>query len=139
MLNTILRKRAHLSAAVIAISLLMIATTAFAVTKLIEAKKGGTLEIAEGVELVVPPQALEEDTIISADMKMKSKSITFKFKPDGTVFVKPAKLQIAWSAIQDVDDLTLYEKNGDEIEPRITGWGLEYEISHFSLYYFRRR
>ncbi len=139
MLNTILRKRAQLLAVILVISTIMIATAAFAVTKLIEAKTGGILEIADGARLVIPPHALKKDTVISADMSTKKKRIIFEFEPDGTVFARPARLQIGWSVVQKVDDLFLYGEDGEKIRPRVTWWGLEYKIRHFSLYYFRRR
>jgi len=139
MLSKVLKKRAQLLAVILVLSLLLTATTAFAVSEYITAKKGGVIGIAQGVKLVILPRALKEDTLISADMLKKKKRIEFTFEPDGTVFAKPAILKIAWSAIEDLEDLVLYGLDGEKIRPRIKGWGLEYRIPHFSLYYFRRR
>ena len=141
MLNTILRKRAQVLALILVLSVLLTATAALAATKLIIAKKGGTVNIADGMELVIPPKALVEDTFISADVKHKRDRVIFSFGPDGTEFSKPAKLFISWQAVDDADveDLTLYGPDGLEIEPKIKGWGVEYGIDRFSLYYYRRR
>ena len=137
MLDTILRRRAQ--ALVLVLSLVLSVTAVFAATELIEAKKGGTINIAPGVRLVIRPGALEEDTAISADMIQKRDRILFRFKPSRTEFLKPAELRIHWQAIEDVEDLILYGEDGEEIEPEIRGWGTKYYIEHFSLYYFRRR
>ena len=140
MLNTILRKRAQVLAVILVLSLLLIAATAFAATKYISAKKGGTVDIAPGVSLVIKPGVLEEDTAISANMKVKRNRISFSFRPSGAEFSKPVELCISWQAIDDVEDLTLYGENGEEIEPaKTTRWGVKYYIEHFSMYYFRRR
>lgn len=140
MLNTILRKRAQVLALILVLSVLLIAATAFAATELIRAKRGGTVDVAPGVSLVIKPGALEEDTVISANMRVKRDRITFRFGPRGTEFSKPAVLRISWQAIDGVGDLTLHGEKGEEIEPaKITGQGVKYHIEHFSVYYFRRR
>jgi hypothetical protein len=140
MLNTILRKRAQVLALILVLSVLLIAATAFAAAEYISAKKGGTVDVAPGVSLVIKPGALEEDTAISANMKAKRDRISFQFGPSGTEFSKPAVLCISWEVIDGVEDLTLYGENSEEIGPtKITGWGVKYYIEHFSVYYFRRR
>jgi hypothetical protein len=140
MLNTILRKRAQVLAAILVLSVVLIATTAFAATEYIKAKRGGIVPVAPGVSLVIKPGALAEDTVISANMKVKRNHISFCFGPSGTVFSKPAELCISWQAIDDVEDLTLYGEDGEGIEPaKTTRWGVKYYIEHFSMYYFRRR
>ena len=139
MFNTVLRKRSQSFALVLVLAALLIATTAFAATKLIIAQKGGRINVAEGVVFVIRPGALEEDTVISVDMIRKKKRIIFEFGPDDTRFSRPAELKISWEVLEDVDDFTLYGERGEEILPRKTGWGLIYEIEHFSLFYFRRR
>lgn len=142
MLSTILRKRAQALAVILVLSVFLVATTVFAATKLIEAKKGGVVQIAQGVELVIRPNALEEDTVIAASMELQRKRVVFEFGPDGTKFRKPAHLSLSWAAMEalgDLESLTLYGEDGEEIEPKIKGWGMEYPIDHFSLYYHRRR
>lgn len=139
MLNTILRKRAQVLALILVLSVLLTATTALAATKFIRAKSGGTITIAQGVKLVIRPGALEEDTIISADMIQKRNRTLFRFEPDDAEFSKPAELCISWEVIDGVEDLTLYGENGSRIEPETTRRGVKYYIDHFSLYYYRRR
>lgn len=116
--------------------------TALAASKLITAKKGGTIDMAPGVELVIRPNALEEDTVISADMWIESGRIVYSFSPGGTVFSKSAKLIISREVLEDtdVDDLILYGEDGEAIEPRKNKKKyLVYDIDHFSAYYHRRR
>lgn len=142
MLSMILRKRAQILATILVLSVFLIATAALADTKLIIAKKGGVVNIAEGIELVIRPGALENDTIVSAYMIQKRKRVIFSFGPDDTEFEKPARLCMSWAAVEalgTLESLTLYGENGERIEPRIKGWGVEYPIEHFSLYYHRRR
>jgi hypothetical protein len=141
MLNTILGKRARVLALILVLSVLLTAATAFAATVFIRAKRGGRVNIAEGVELVIPPRALAEDTFISAYVRQRWDRVIFYFGPDGTEFSKPANLYISWQAVRraGVEDFTLYGPGGLKIEPTVKGWGLKYEIDHFSLYYYRRR
>ena len=141
MSNTSLRKRARVLAPIIVLSIVLTAITAFATSQLITAKKGGTIDIAPGVELVFRPNSLEEDTVISADMSVKRNRIVYRFGPDGTVLSKPARFVVSWQVIEDadVDNLVLYGENGEEIEPVERKKCLVYEIDHFSLYYHRRR
>jgi len=141
MLHTFLRKRAHVITLIVVLSILLTAMTALAASKLIVAKKGGTIDLAPGVKLVIPPKALEEDTVISADMRVKKKRITYDFGPSGTVFSKPAELIISSKVFKKahVDDLVLYGEDGETIEPIRKKKSLVYEINHFSAYYHRRR
>lgn len=89
MLRTILKKRAHALAVVLVLSILMTATTAFGRgPRHIKADKGGSIDVDKGIKFVVPPRSLEEDTIISVEMRKDSNSISFYFDfgPDGTTF-----------------------------------------------------
>lgn len=146
MLNTILRKRAQILALILALSVILVAATAFAVTEIIKAKKGGRIDVAPGVSLVIKPGGLAEDAMVSATMKVKRNRICFSFSAaavdDGNdvELTKPAVLYVSWRALDGVEDLTLYGEDGEEIEPaKATQWAAEYYIDHFSLYYFRRR
>jgi hypothetical protein len=140
MLYTIPRKRIQALSLALILTMLVISVTAFAATELISAKKGGKIEVAQGVLAVIKPHALEEDTIISANMEVTRDRISFVFGPSGTQFKKPMELYISWSVIDDVEDLAIYGEDNEEIEPvKINGRGLKYHINHFSIYYFRRR
>ena len=140
MLNTTLRKKVQVLALILVMLVFLAATTALAATEFIEAKTGGSIRIARGVWLVIPPRALEEDTVVSAYMIRRRDRVNFIFEPSGLIFRKPAELKISWQAIAGMggDDLTLYGE-GMEIEPIIRAWGVVYPIEHFSLYYHRRR
>jgi len=132
----------QLYALLMILSVGLLVATAFSATQLVEAKKGGTIHIAPGVELKILPGALEVDTVISADIIREEDYIGYWFGPDGTTFAKPARLQVSLKVlndVEDVDDFTLYGEYGEEITPRIKGKRLIYHIPHFSLYYFRRR
>jgi hypothetical protein len=146
MLNTILRKRAQVLVLILVLSVLVTAATAFAATRIIRAKKGGKIDVAPGVSLVIKPGGLAEDAVVSAYMKVKRNRICFSLNAaalddgDDIELTKPAALNVSWLAIHGVEDLTLYGQNGEEIEPaKKTRWGVRYDIEHFSLYYFRRR
>lgn len=146
MLNTILRKRAQVLTLILVISVLVTAATAFAVTSIIEAKKGGKIGVAPGVLLVIKPGGLEEDAVVSANMKVKGNRTCFSLNAaalddgDDVDLTKLAVLNVSWEAIDGVEDLILYGQDGEEIEPaKTTRWGVKYYIEHFSLYYFRRR
>ena len=142
MLHTFLRKRAYAFTLIVVLSILLTAMTAYAASKLIVAKKGGTIDVAPGVKLVIRPKALEEDTVISADMWIESGRIVYDFSPDGVVFSKSAKLIISRKILKSagVNDLVLYSEDGEAIRPRKKKKKfLVYEIDHFSAYYHRRR
>ena len=141
MLKTILRKRAYVLVLVLVLSMLFIATTAFAITSLVKAKKGGEINIAPGVSLIIYPGALEKNTVISADILQGRKRIFFSFGPDDTEFSIPAELCISWEAVQsfDLKNPILFGEDGERLVPKIRWWGVKYNIDHFSLYYYRRR
>jgi len=146
MLNIILRKRAQVLALILALSVILVAATAFAATEIIKARRGGRIDVAPGVSLVIKPGGLEEDAAVSATMKVKRNRIYFSFSAaavdDGSdvELTKPAELYVSWQAVDGVEDLTLYGEDGEEIEPaKATKWGAKYYIDHFSLYYFVRR
>jgi hypothetical protein len=67
--------------------------------------------------------------------------VNFAFGPSGLSFNVPLKLEISWWTIirLDLDSFALYGPGGEAIKPRFTSYGLKYDISHFSLYYHRRR
>jgi hypothetical protein len=84
------------------------------VSKLIRASEGGSISIAKdqnfylgGLELIIPPGALKQDTIISIeyiistlpfiDKNLGLVSLPLNFKPDGLQFTKPALLKIPYS------------------------------------------
>jgi len=136
-----LKKRVAALTVILILSVFLSATTALAITKLIKADKGGKVPVSNGVKLIVPPGSLEEDTVISADLYVRRDVICLSFGPSGTTFDPSAVLKISWKVIAkyDLDDYTLYGPNDLSLSPRITKEGLEYEVPHFSLYYYRRR
>ena len=143
MLNTTPRRRLQQILVLITILSVFLATEAFAVSRFITADEGGTIDLAEGVSLIIPPGALEEDTMIRAHVVLNRNRICYTFEPDGIVFNKPAKLVVSWEVLEDagVKDLNLYGEDGKRIKPKILkkeeSWA--YRIEHFSLYYHRRR
>jgi len=143
MLVKILRKRAQLLSLALVLSLLLTtATTAFAETKLVKAKDGGTVKLGDGCELKIGKYALKEDIIMSAEKVVTTNYIDFSFGPDGTEFTTPARLKVSMPFLKKVgwvDDFTLYGDNGEELQPDVYANHLEYNIHHFSIYYFRRR
>ena len=142
MLNTTIKKKTQILGLILVLSILLIATTAFARTKLIKAGRSGTIVMDAGVKIKIPRGALLEDTLISAEMEVTSDQVRFIFGPSPLAPQVPANLMISWSAIKDLnlDGFTLYGPNDEEIEPSvISGWGMVWEIPHFSLYYHRRR
>jgi hypothetical protein len=121
---------------------------AFAVTQMIKAEDGGILEIRRnGVQLFIPPGALEKDTNISAvmslDQSTEPKTLVFEFGPSGTTFAPSAELRIDKKFFQesDVDDIKLYSEDGEEIDAVFSGNSemLIFYLDHFSYYYYRRR
>jgi hypothetical protein len=142
MLHVILKKRIQVLVSVAVMSLLLTAAAVFAASQFIRAESGGTVNIVDGAELVIPPKSLKEDTEVYAGMKEKRDLVIFEFGPEGTRFSKPSVLHVSWQLISDlgdVEDLTLYGENGGKLKPKITRWGPVYRIKHFSLYYYRRR
>ena len=141
MLSTVVRRNLVILPIVLVLSILMATTTALATIKLIKAKNGGVVKIADGVCLEIEKDSLQEDTLISAEMMWGDDYIGFEFGPDDIVFSEPAKLRIDLDVIDEMglDDLTLFRKGGQKIEPDISKKYVEYEISHFSIYYYRRR
>jgi len=144
MLNTNLWKRTQVLALALILLMLLTAVVGFAATKII-GKDGGRIYMKyPTVFLEIPPNVLETETLISADMVEESGRVSFYFGPDGTTFdSKPALLYVNMADMGDVDDFTLYGESGEEIQPRIvSGIGVRWvtwDIPHFSLYYYRRR
>jgi len=144
MLDTIVKKRAKVFAVILLLSVLLAAATALAASRFIDADKGGVIHIAWGISFKVPPNSLEEDTVISANMVIDRKRVCFDFGPDGTTFDPPAELIMTWPILtglvrMGVCDLTLYGGDGSETEPIIGSSAVKYPIEHFSIYYFARR
>ena len=141
MLEAVLRKRAKALALILFLSVFLIATTASAATRFIRADEGGAVRITSGAWLLIPAGSLEEDTLISANMKRTHNYLYFRFNPSGTVFDpdKPAQLCLAWWRLQGLESFVLYGKDGSEVTPEFRWWGVKYDVDHFSLYYFRRR
>jgi hypothetical protein len=140
MLKAIPGKRAYILTLVFVLSAILIATV-YGDVKLITAKKGGTVRAERGAELVIPPRALAEDTVISAELDIQNDTIYLLFGPHGTEFNPSATFKVSWTLIKKygIDDYTAYGPGGEILVPELTKKGLEYEIQHFSLYYFRRR
>jgi hypothetical protein len=141
MLNLILKKKAQALVLAMVLSVFLTATIVLAATQFIEAKEGGTIDIAEGAYLDIPPYSLHEDTTISVDMVKEHDYVYFVFGPDYTTFSskKPARLNVSWSAIGNTHDLTLYGEDGKYIVPKTSEWGVQWKIPHFSIYYYRLR
>ena len=141
MTSKVARRNLVILPIVLVLSILLITTTALAATKLIKAKSGGVVKIADGVLLKIEKGSLQEDTLISAEMMWGDDYIGFEFGPDDTVFSEPAKLRIGLDVIDEMglDSLTLFGERGEKIKPDISKKYVEYRISHFSIYYYRRR
>jgi flagellar biosynthesis GTPase FlhF len=88
MLNIIVRKRIHVLAVILVLLVFMTAATAFGATEFVKAHKGGEIDIDKGIKFVIPAKSMEEDAVISVDMKKDgdSFSIYFDFGPGGTGF-----------------------------------------------------
>jgi hypothetical protein len=139
MLNTVLRTKERWSR----ISLLLSAIVA---VKYMRKKQGGKVRIARGARLVILPRAMITDKkgmVISASAVKRDNYVCLDLRPDGASFdkTKPAELRVTWEMLNrhDIDELTLYSSNGEEIKPETKAWGVVWRIPHFSLYYFRRR
>jgi len=140
-------RRTQILVLISVLSVLLITSTAFAVTKLIKAKNGGVINVAPGILFEVPAGSLEADTQISVTMTETDTGIDFQFGPSGTVFDPPAKLFMTWQAIygrandKDAEDIKLYNEDGEELDVSIeeTSSGVLWYIPHFSIYYYRRR
>ena len=141
MLNKIIKKRAQVLTLILVLSVFLTAMTASAATERI-GKKGGIIDIADGVDLVVPEGAIEGKPIeITADMYWKGDSIEFDFGPSPMTFELRLRLRITWEALEEMglDTFTLYAPGWRELQPTEHPWGLLWKIKHFSLYYCRRR
>ena len=143
MSSTTPRKRLQHILVLVTILSVFLTTEAFAVSRFIEADKGGVIDLAEGVSLVIPPRALEEDTMIRAHVVLNRDQIRYVFEPDDVVFNRPLELVISCEVLEDagVGDLNLYGENGERIKPKKLKKkeSILYRIRHFSLYYHRRR
>jgi len=154
MLSKIPKKKAQVLTLTLILSVLLITTATFAVTKvkLIKAKNGGVIAIGEGIQFRVPAGSLKENTEISVEMVEKDDYVEFTFGPSGIEFAEgnPAQLCITWKALGelgkgkkniDTEDIILYGEDGKPIdtEPEIEGRGVVWKVKHFSIYYHRRR
>jgi len=135
-----------------ALSLVILFTgIAFASTKWI-GNDGGVVKMRNGVELVIPPDALDEEVKIQAHMSSRQiideegsgrKLLVFTFEPSGTTFNKPAEIHIDKDFFEeeDADDIVICHSDEEKSkEPRVKDNGSEFiiYIKDFS-YYFRRR
>jgi hypothetical protein len=109
-------------------------------TELIKAAEGGTIYVDPGVQVVIPPGALEEDTVISVSLVFSKDKIEFGFHPSPLSFLIPVDLMLFWHAVGPLglEDFIIYGE-GETVEPEVYEWGALYKIPHFSLYYYRRR
>jgi hypothetical protein len=115
--------------------------------------EGGQLTAGDGApgsKLVIPEEALSEDTLISMEVISDGVSrVDFNFGPHGMVFAKSVRLELSWATLKDVtaDDLILYyydEELGEWVEETSAVWDETGKkavlyIDHFSKYYFDRR
>jgi hypothetical protein len=114
---------------------------------MIKSETGGIIKITDGVELFIPPGALEKDTTISAVMSLEhnneSKTLVFKFGPPDTICEPSAELRIDKKLFEetDIDEIKLYSEDGEEIEPVLEDNAnvLIFYIEPSSYYYYRRR
>jgi len=150
MMNTILKKKAiQASATMLVFLLLVIVTIAIAAQGegYIIAKEGGTVIIDNDTQLVIPKNALKEDTLITAKVVYNKNKVKFEFEPEGLVFKKGVYLQKSLDAMGDADGFTLYyapdpndlDNYTEEIEPDVSEDNVTWSLEHFSIYYHRRR
>ena len=84
-------------------------------TVLIEAAKGGTITLENGITLIIPAGALDRDTEIGVESLPGSAFDEFavigaKMEPDGLVFNSPATLQLPLPSDWDGNELpAIYE------------------------------
>jgi ZU5 domain-containing protein len=92
---------------------------------------GGTIEIkssesalAAGVKIVIPPGALDKNTVITIDLNDPNSSIVedkgkgigpvIQFGPDGTRFLKPATVTLPYTGSPDPRKLRIYVKEANQ-------------------------
>ena len=145
MLNITMRRKLQIAGTILVLSVLLAAMTALAVTQLVKAGPGGTIDIADGISLKIKPHSLTDDVEITAEMWLVEDEIgnrvEFSFLPDSIIFGEPAKLIVNMDVINamGLEQLTLYGPGDEPIEPDLKGNRAIYEIPHFSIYYYRRR
>jgi hypothetical protein len=79
-------KRTQILMLILALSVFLIETTAFAATELIKANKGGKIKLAPGVQLKFEKAVLKKDTVIYGEIIFSGDQVTFHFGPSGLVF-----------------------------------------------------
>lgn len=112
----------------------------------INPKKGGTIKLGGGSELVIPKDALSEKTLIGViatreTIMGKSDSKAFTFTPHGTVFNKPVTLVLSWKEYAG-EPVELYYFNEFTEAWELTAAGVwdesnrtvTLELNHFSRY-----
>jgi len=118
-------------------------------TKLIPSE-GGTINLADGISLVVPAGALASPAEICVALHRRDDSILFHFEPHGTVFKYPAQLtipQTCWAESSHNPTLHTYYQSYEwsqwQLASFVTWYGtpevFHIQIPHFSSYYFIRR
>ncbi len=144
MLNLGVKKKSQIILATLILSVFLIAMTALSTVQLVREGPGGTIDIADGISLRIEPHSLQEDVVITAELLWPAKKrdpIQFSFLPDNIIFGRSAKLIVDLATIEamGLKQLTLYGPDDEPIQPKIKGSRAEYEIKHFSIYYYRRR
>ena len=143
MSNTTPRRRLHQILVLVTILTVFLTAEALAVSRFIEANKGGIIDLADGISLVIPPGALAEDTRIRAHVVLNRNRVSYTFEPDDIAFSIPLELVVSCQVLEDADvrDLNLYGEDGERIRPKKLkkAKSLLYRLEHFSLYYHRRR
>ncbi|HVK87695.1 MAG TPA: hypothetical protein VM513_26435 [Kofleriaceae bacterium] len=103
--------------------------------------EGGTIGEPGGPQIVVPPGALDADTMISVTATSEAApagavSPVYRFEPEGVVFAVPITVRLPVSA--DVTTASMYwTKLGSETEferigGRVVAGAVEAEVVHFS-------
>ena len=80
---------------------------------------------------------MSEELVQCADGTQYYK-LDFTFSPSGCYFDPPLELDIEGKYVETGCEVTLYDEDGEELEADVSSSGdeLEYEIPHFSSYYY---
>lgn len=111
----------------------------------INPKKGGTIRLGGGSKVVIPPNALNERTLIGIIATRKtirgiSDNKEFTFTPHGTQFNVPIKVVLSWEEFEG-QNVTLYYFNEHTQQWEVSGegvWDENNKTVTLFLYHFSR-
>lgn len=109
--------------------------------KLVMARKGAHINLRDGVDLGIPAGALSEDKVVTWRKVITDDKVEIHLIPDGLKFSPPAVLEVTKQFLNGIGrvERDLFGPDDKEVPGVDYPGRLQYDLNHFSIYYYRRR